>query len=372
MALKATRGIPASGNLAPTEDDFEEHEPTAIYIGGPNLGIPVNDPISLGMTAADMAMVPEHDDTYVVDRDLMEKLAVCVAVDYPALLSGPTGSGKTSAVRALAYALKQPLARVNMNQQMKIRDLLGYRTIVSSGETGGHPVIEYVDGIVPNAIRNDYWLLIDEIDMAPPGVLVVLQALLENERRLTLAEAGGEVVKPRLPSPGKRNAEWIENPGAFRRFRLFATMNSRGQGDDAGIYAGVTPMNGATLNRFAMIRVEYDAHETEAEILREHTGMNITAANNLVQIASLTRGAQGQMECSSCISKRQLIAWGQIATAVWGDAPKKMPAGSASDDQARKALRLGWSMAIGDFLDDNDRAIFEGLFQRVLTFSANS
>ena len=67
---------------------------------------------------------------------------------------------------------------------------------------------------------------------------------------LLLTEDGGRLVKP------------------HPLFRFVATANSRGQGDEYGVYAGVRPMNGALLNRFPMfIEVDYMSGEEEGAML---------------------------------------------------------------------------------------------------------
>jgi midasin len=61
---------------------------------------------------------------------LMERIAACVALSEPVLLTGETGIGKTSVVQHLAKQLGKRLVVQNLNQQSDSSDLLGgYRPV---------------------------------------------------------------------------------------------------------------------------------------------------------------------------------------------------------------------------------------------------
>ena len=56
---------------------------------------------------------------------LLARLATCVAINEPILLTGETGTGKTTAVSYLASLLSRPLLSLNLSQQTESSDLLG-------------------------------------------------------------------------------------------------------------------------------------------------------------------------------------------------------------------------------------------------------
>lgn len=56
---------------------------------------------------------------------LLARLATCVALNEPILLTGETGTGKTTAVSHLASLLSRPLLSLNLSQQTESSDLLG-------------------------------------------------------------------------------------------------------------------------------------------------------------------------------------------------------------------------------------------------------
>ena len=56
---------------------------------------------------------------------LLARLATCVALNEPVLLTGETGTGKTTAISYLASLLSRPLLSLNLSQQTESSDLLG-------------------------------------------------------------------------------------------------------------------------------------------------------------------------------------------------------------------------------------------------------
>ncbi|KAJ2777768.1 AAA ATPase midasin, partial [Coemansia interrupta] len=58
-------------------------------------------------------------------RSLLERIACCVQLGAPVLLTGETGTGKTTVVQQLAQLAGRPLAVFNLSQQSDASDLLG-------------------------------------------------------------------------------------------------------------------------------------------------------------------------------------------------------------------------------------------------------
>ena len=77
-------------------------------------------------------------------------------------------------------------------------------------------------------MRNGWWLLLDELNLAPPDVLEALNRVLDDNRELFIAETG-EIIK------------------AHPRFQLFAAQNP------AGIYGGRKQLSRAFTNRFVQL-----------------------------------------------------------------------------------------------------------------------
>lgn len=318
-------------------------------------------PIRDAHSEIDAAFVPTDDEDYEIDNDLFEKISICVDLDLPLLISGPKGCGKTSAIAALASYALQPLRRINLNQNTRARDFVGYRTSgwkldEKSGEL--KPGIVWVDGVLPSAMRENHWLIIDEIDAAPPGVLLALQSVLEPDRTLFLPENDGEALSPKGRNPSARKKDGTRFPTSqYRNFRIFATANTLGYGDDSGIYAGTNVMNGALLDRFVVIKMDYPSIEKESKILTSKTGLNVDVANRVATFAARLRGGNDADVIPP--STRQLIYFSKILMSILPEFVSKRARGVVVD-----RAKIAYDLAIGDKLPEEDRKTYLGVFER--------
>jgi cobaltochelatase CobS len=206
------------------------------------------------------------------------------------LLIGHTGAGKTSLIEQVAARTQHGVLRANMNGQTTIGDFVGFWT-VKGGET------LWVDGVLPTALREGLWLVVDEIDFAEPSILAVLTAVLEPNGRLLLKEKGNELVAPH-PS-----------------FRLFATANAVGaMGVYRHLYQGANLMNEAFLDRWRVYLMNYLSPEEEAEVLMRTLGARVTRpmAQTLAAIAADCRAAFAREDLASAFSTRRLLDWADL------------------------------------------------------------
>ena len=92
------------------------------------------------------------------------RLCACSKAGHPLLLTGPPGIGKTAAVRHAAKSLgANGCVRLNMSSDTTMDMLVGM--LVPSAE-GFHRV----EGKLLEAIRKGWWVIFDEINLAPPCV----------------------------------------------------------------------------------------------------------------------------------------------------------------------------------------------------------
>jgi midasin len=88
----------------------------------------------------------------------------------------------------------------------------------------------FQEGILVEAVRKGYWVILDELNLAPSEVLEALNRLLDDNRELHIVETQ-KVIK------------------AHPAFRIFATQNPT-EG-----YGGRKELSEAFKNRFVMIKV---------------------------------------------------------------------------------------------------------------------
>jgi len=231
--------------------------------------------------------VPSINDAYVWNEDIPD-IIEDMQENLPIMLIGHTGCGKTSSIFEIGARINQGVLRVNMNGQTTIGDFVGLWT-VKGGET------VWIDGVLPHAMRNGLWLIVDEIDFAEPAILSVLNAVLEQHGKLTLKEKGHEIIEP------------------HPNFRLFATGNSIGcMSDYRGLYQGTNILNEAFLDRWQVYHYDYLPAKDEVKILvKTVPKMTDRIAKQIVFIANKVRDSFKKEEISCTFSTRRLLDWGK-------------------------------------------------------------
>lgn len=169
--------------------------------------------------------------SFVITPTVKETMAeVCRAMlvgapRLPVLLQGPTAAGKTSLVSYLADQTGHNLIRINNHEHTETSEYLGAYVATADGS------LAFSEGPLVHAARNGDWVVLDELNLAPPDVLEALNRLLDDNREIFLPETG-EVVK------------------AHKGFRLFATQNP------AGLYGGRKELSRAFRSRFIEVQVD--------------------------------------------------------------------------------------------------------------------
>lgn len=136
--------------------------------------------------------VPEFHDTGQLER---VKAVVRNARDMEKLprfwFTGPTGCGKTTAVRRLAQDLNAPLFTVQGLYDIRETDLLGSPTLLDG-------TVYWQDGPVTRALRSSQQrrtvLLFDEVNRARPEAKGVLFPILDGRARVHTGR-GNEIVE---------------------------------------------------------------------------------------------------------------------------------------------------------------------------------
>lgn len=243
------------------------------------------------------ALVPRLNDAYLF-TERQNDILHDIVENRRIMLIGHTGSGKTSFIEQVAARSHNAVLRANMNGQTTIGDFVGFWT-VKGGET------VWVDGVLPTAMREGYWLIIDELDFAEPSILAVLTAVLEPGGSLLLKERGNEIVD------------------AHPSFRLFATANAAGaMSAYRHLYQGANLLNEAFLDRWRVYLFDYLSPEEETEVLlRTLPQLTRPLAQTLAAIAADCRAAFVREDLASAFSTRRLLDWAELMLRT-GDAER--------------------------------------------------
>lgn len=148
-----------------------------------------------------------------------------VMADEPVFLTGPAGSGKNVLCQQVAKAMGLEFYFSNaVTQEYKI-----------TGFTDAMGV--YHESQFYKAFKNGGLFMLDEMDASIPEVLIILNAAIANRYFDFPAPIGYVKANP--------------------NFRVIAAGNTFGSGADYD-YVGRNQLDAASLNRFAMVRIDYD------------------------------------------------------------------------------------------------------------------
>ena len=123
---------------------------------------------------------PAQNSTFVLTataKKSLHQLGRSLSRPKPILIIGQASSGKTSFIHEAARLLDQrnSMITLHLNEQTDAKSLLGIHTSSADGST-----FIWQPGVLTKAMQQGRWILIEDIDRAPPEVLGVLRPLIEN------------------------------------------------------------------------------------------------------------------------------------------------------------------------------------------------
>lgn len=229
---------------------------------------------------------PEEQPHYIitpfVERNILNLVRATATRRFPVLIQGPTSSGKTSMIEYLAKRTGHKFVRINNHEHTDLQEYLG--TYVSDNDGK----LRFLEGVLVDALRKGYWIVLDELNLAPTDVLEALNRLLDDNRELLIPETQ-EVVRP------------------HRDFMLFATQNP------PGLYGGRKNLSRAFRNRFLELHFD-DIPESElGTILKERCQIAPSYGDKIVKVykeLSLLRQSSRLFEQkNSFATLRDLFRW---------------------------------------------------------------
>ncbi|CBZ26594.1 conserved hypothetical protein [Leishmania mexicana MHOM/GT/2001/U1103] len=199
---------------------------------------------------------PYCDEAFILTNSVkghLKNLSRAVFANRPVLLEGPTSSGKSSMVKYLAELTGNKFVRINNHDSTEVQEYLGHYVTDELGK------LRYVDGILVKAVRHGYWVVLDELNLAPTDVLEALNRLLDDNCELFVADTQ-ETIKP------------------HPQLRIFATQNP------AGIYSGRKMLSRAFRNRFLEITVDEIPTAEISTILCRRYSLPQSFADKMVEV----------------------------------------------------------------------------------------
>ena len=239
--------------------------------------------------------VPDTDKNYKFDIDTTLAILSGFSFNKRVLIQGYHGTGKSTHIEQVAARLNWPCVRVNLDSHISRIDLIGKDAIVIKD---GKQITEFKEGVLPWSIQNPVALVFDEYDAGRPDVMFVINRVLESEGTFTLLDKNKVI---------KQNSN----------FRLFATTNTIGLGDTAGLYPGTQQINQGQMDRWNIVTtLNYLDFDKELEIvLAKNKNMNNTKGkekiSNMIKVASLTRKGFIAGDISTVMSPRTIIHWAE-------------------------------------------------------------
>lgn len=238
------------------------------------------------------------------------------------LISGPSGTGKTQELLQVLSYIGMPVRRTNMHMDVTYSSFIGQMRASPSQGT----YFQY--GFLPSAMKEGYPVIIDEIDFTPPALAALLHPVLESEGVLFIPET----------------QEWITPK---RGFTVLATSNTRGKGDNLGVYTGTEVQNTAFLNRFTfkLDSSHLPPFEEERIVRNYYPSSDPLLVTTIVKLANEVRVAHENSELGVTWSIRNILDFFDLEPIL-------------GIKEALHVTLLNW-------FDSEDRPLVQNIIQRV-------
>lgn len=286
--------------------------------------------------------VPAVDPGYIFRPHELLRLLFAITSNKRAYLHGHSGTGKTSLVEQVAARLGLPFQRINFDSEIGRMDLIGRDTLVSETDAEGRSVTvsKFIDGILPAAMSGPGILCLDEIDFVRADNAYVMQRALEGDA-LVITEDGGRIVKP------------------HPMFRMIATANTVGQGDEHGLYQGARVQSAALLDRFGVwIEIGYLDEENRRNLVRSHVPeIDNRLLEKITKYSTEHLNAFTNAKVLQPLSPRGMVALAEALHFF-----------SSSGLSGKTAAQQALAMTVLDRGNKQDKQVLMGIAQRVFSF----
>lgn len=230
----------------------------------------------------------ENCENYILTESVKENLrdlARIVSIGkLPVLLQGPTSAGKTSLIEYVAKRSGNYCLRINNHEHTDLQEYIGTYTADVSGK------LSFKEGVLVQAMKNGYWIILDELNLAPSDILEALNRVLDDNRELFIPETQ-ELIK------------------AHPNFMLFATQNP------PGLYGGRKTLSRAFKNRFIELHFSEIPRSELEVILEKRCLIPKSYAQRMVRTMSeLQANQRRENTTKGSFTLRDLFRWGNRYT----------------------------------------------------------
>jgi MoxR-like ATPase len=189
------------------------------------------------------------------------------------------------------HSLPYELAHLSCKESTRSEELVGTVTMKINPDGSREPIVVY--GAVTDAWIHGKTLIIEEMDFAPPGVWGEAHQFFDGRTQETCIYINGPMVISK-----------------HSRFRVMATCNTLGLGENQLEYAGTQVLNRAFLNRFTyIVKMTWLPEDKEVQIVYDKTGIRRDVIGKMVGAATQSRSAHAAGTVDTAITTRDLLSW---------------------------------------------------------------
>jgi MoxR-like ATPase len=226
----------------------------------------------------------------IIGREVeVEALQACLEARRHVLMEGPVGVGKTALAHAACRALNRGFVRVDGDGRYTEARLVGQfdpPAVLAAGYLPEH----FLEGPLVRAMRTGAVLFVNELNRMPEGVQNVLLPAMDE----------GRVQVPQL-------GEIVATAG----FAVIATQNP-------AEFVATGALSEALLDRFELVRLDYQSEEEERAIVRADARCEPSEAI-IAEAVALTRATRTDPRFRRGASVRAAIAIADLAARLGGD-----------------------------------------------------
>lgn len=238
------------------------------------------------------AVRPDSKYVYPETETLMVFLALSREKRNRIWIAGYAGTGKTQLAINILNQMNYPFIRMSFDASTSRSEVVG-RWQAKNGSTF------FVYSPLIEVMKFGGVAVLDEIDSANPDVMAVLRPILEENPHIMVPETG----------------EFIR---AHKDFRVIATANTFGAGDETGLFRTTNVMSVPDRQRFPIkVKMDYLPEEAEIKVLvNEFPDLGKREAAKFVKVANAIRSKFKDGQLDESLSPRELMAWADTYLAV--------------------------------------------------------